>query len=995
VPRPGFDFPLGKPMGALPALQATATPTPIPSFTDDFNCADSTNLGANWTERSGDWRITANTLRNVGASLDNIASYTGGSYTNVAVSAWQQNRSSTGSTTLGVRWSNYSDGLPTTGYNVDLLPDGTLVLFRIDDWTVLGSYTIPSYVSTQWVTITLQANGAVISVAVNGVTRISATDTTFTSGEVGVWAYQPSGAGLQRFDNFSVQVLDVTTATATPIATATNTPTPTRTPTLTNTPTNTPVPTSTNTPVPTQTNTPTKTATPTRTPTATNTATATNTNTPIPTNTARPTRTPTKTPTRIPTNVPFSTATNTPTLAPYPLPNTAASAPIAQTTPSSAPYPLPNVGNKVSPQISSPNIVNSPTPQITTPSISQSQVSRPSSTPVTVLQNTLIIRDNQSGTSTVQVLSPSVFPQQLLGLGAATRRFNGTPPNQSVMPTNRSAPRPATPTANLVDGWGRLMNKDFEGSDPGNPCSIYDDSDDGLNRTWSYDDYWHPEDSSYAAWPAKGGADGLDPEFWYYPPNLNSWIICGPFVLSSVEDFMVRFKYWLDINDPDDSLFVGVSTNGKDFVGVEWRGPIQSDWKTDSLYFPERAGSSQVWVGWNFISDNDSVIGEGPWIDDLEVWSYDLPQYTCADWDAGYKGVALPPYEWALNPTKQRDEEFPIIRLGDIVALEKLIESNATWVRLGFIQKDGAVDLQAYDRMVDSLCYAGISVLGLVNNETLVRQDFNVDSVAISYRYDFTTTVSTIVAHFRNRIKYWEVWNEPNSADLGSKIIEALYAPLLKDTAYAITQTYPYARVLFGGLAHAKTEVNDYFQEVYRQLNDNLDRARPFHIFAIHPYADPEYGLEPGRYLHEPSQLAGAGPTILHKFIETMETNQDGGKPIWITEYGYNSNLEPGGYSSCRANVAVLRVQQANYLGQGFDILRNEVPGVQKLVWYQYRDTAQKDKCDNADPLRPNIDWWFGLYNGDEIAKPAQCVFAAYPNWGNCVRFIYLPLINQ
>ncbi len=55
----------------------------------------------------------------------------GGTYTHIAVAAWLQNRSSTGSTMRGARWGSYSNGLPTTGYNVDLLPNGALYLFRI------------------------------------------------------------------------------------------------------------------------------------------------------------------------------------------------------------------------------------------------------------------------------------------------------------------------------------------------------------------------------------------------------------------------------------------------------------------------------------------------------------------------------------------------------------------------------------------------------------------------------------------------------------------------------------------------------------------------------------------------------------------------------------------------------------------------------------------------------------------------------------------------
>jgi RHS repeat-associated protein len=57
------------------------------------------------------------------------------------------------------------------------------------------------------VTLTLRASGANLSVDVNGVTRISATDGTFTSGEVGVWSWNASSAGQHRFDNFAIEPL--------------------------------------------------------------------------------------------------------------------------------------------------------------------------------------------------------------------------------------------------------------------------------------------------------------------------------------------------------------------------------------------------------------------------------------------------------------------------------------------------------------------------------------------------------------------------------------------------------------------------------------------------------------------------------------------------------------------------------------------------------------------------------------------------------------------
>ena len=60
------------------------------------------------------------------------------------------------------------------------------MLWRVNDWTQLGNYQIPGYANGQWVTLALRANGASLSVDVNGVTRISASDRVFTAGDVGI-----------------------------------------------------------------------------------------------------------------------------------------------------------------------------------------------------------------------------------------------------------------------------------------------------------------------------------------------------------------------------------------------------------------------------------------------------------------------------------------------------------------------------------------------------------------------------------------------------------------------------------------------------------------------------------------------------------------------------------------------------------------------------------------------------------------------------------------
>ena len=62
--------------------------------------------------------------------------------------------SGSGSTSIGARWGSYTGGVPTTGYNAELLSGGLVKLWRINDWTLLGSYQIAGYSNGTWDTLT-------------------------------------------------------------------------------------------------------------------------------------------------------------------------------------------------------------------------------------------------------------------------------------------------------------------------------------------------------------------------------------------------------------------------------------------------------------------------------------------------------------------------------------------------------------------------------------------------------------------------------------------------------------------------------------------------------------------------------------------------------------------------------------------------------------------------------------------------------------------------
>jgi RHS repeat-associated protein len=197
-----------------PTSTPTNTPPPTPTNTssgcptsDDFNRANSTSLGNNWTERAGDLEITNNLLLNVNTATDNIATLCG-TYTNVLASSQVQIASGSGTVSVGARLGGYSGGIPSQGYVAEIASDGTVNLYRVDNFTSLGSYTISGFSLGTWYTLGLRANGSSISVEINGNAVIGpVTNTAFTSGDVGMWSYSPSSNGSHRFDNFSITVL--------------------------------------------------------------------------------------------------------------------------------------------------------------------------------------------------------------------------------------------------------------------------------------------------------------------------------------------------------------------------------------------------------------------------------------------------------------------------------------------------------------------------------------------------------------------------------------------------------------------------------------------------------------------------------------------------------------------------------------------------------------------------------------------------------------------
>ncbi len=492
----------------------------------------------------------------------------------------------------------------------------------------------------------------------------------------------------------------------------------------------------------------------------------------------------------------------------------------------------------------------------------------------------------------------------------------------------RADPPPRPAPGDFVDNWELVLSDDAENNFPDPRCVAHD---------WQLD--------AERAWSGKQSLT----------PKQNAWLICGPFDFTHTRDALMQFNLVFERVDANDFLGVGVSTDGKNFSTIQWLASVPV-WSRFDVWATGWDGAPRVWFA---LISSSPTTSPRLWVDDWRIWRYQSPALTCGKRDPGNKGVHLPSHEVVGSAW------YPIIRAGDTLALQGLIAANAHWVRLGLRPPDPASPYtieQEFDRMVDSLCAAGMGVLGLMNHESLSAPFADTPT----YRQTFVQQLEWYARHFKDRITFWELWNEPNLPTF--QLSPRYYAAFLTEAYRALGAANAEAKLVFGGLASGWNDSNDYLDQVYFYLNHEQGGARPFDVLALHLYFGTRYALDPAIYLRAPDQMdATQGDrTLVDKFARTMKRYGDVSRPIWITEIGWNSAKNERGALS----LAIESTTQAYYLKTSFDLLFANAPMVEKIFWYQYHDVV----LPNGEP------GFWGLYASDKrTAKPAFCAFAAYP----------------
>lgn len=214
---------------------------------------------------------------------------------------------------------------------------------------------------------------------------------------------------------------------------------------------------------------------------------------------------------------------------------------------------------------------------------------------------------------------------------------------------------------------------------------------------------------------------------------------------------------------------------------------------------------------------------------------------------------------------------------------EDIRQLGAQWMRCEFIcTREGDMDLVGWDEIITRAQANGLQIIGLLDYSTL--QGANKDEWASSeYAAQFAKRAAFIANRYKNQVRVWEIWNEPNLPDF--KLEPEPYAALLALTYRAIKSVDNRAVVCAAGLAGCWSGENNlqakqYLEELYESAACRAFHAErgfyPFDAVADHPYA---WNRPPSAYLEQ---------AITENILSVMRRYGDGAKPIYITEIGWD-----------------------------------------------------------------------------------------------------------
>jgi hypothetical protein len=286
------------------------------------------------------------------------------------------------------------------------------------------------------------------------------------------------------------------------------------------------------------------------------------------------------------------------------------------------------------------------------------------------------------------------------------------------------------------------------------------------------------------------------------------------------------------------------------------------------------------------------------------------------------------------------------VHLAQNTTLAKVKAAGIAWIRIdvnwSIIEaSQGKYAYSDVDRVVNYAAANGLSVYASIGNTPGWANGKKGSNYPATHVADWKNFVSRTVARYKNQVKYWGIWNEPNLKIFFALGKDKFVQQVLLPAAQTIRGADPAAFIVGPDLSH-KTEAGT---EWYFWLKYILDNAgQYFDIISHHMYED--LGVY---YMYE---LLEEGDQLIPAVKTIIEESGQGDKPFWITETGWNTSKYSETMQSNRYQDMLYARAFKNY--------------PQKVFFYEIID----DPKASSGP--------FGILRSNLEAKPAYNTYKDY-----------------
>lgn len=269
--------------------------------------------------------------------------------------------------------------------------------------------------------------------------------------------------------------------------------------------------------------------------------------------------------------------------------------------------------------------------------------------------------------------------------------------------------------------------------------------------------------------------------------------------------------------------------------------------------------------------------------------------------------------------------------------------AGISWARVDFTwdvlePRRGVYRWDISDRVVMDANTYGINLLAILGYcppwaSTSTLKTFPPRSTA-----QWSKFVSTIVGRYKGRVRYWTLWNEPNSETFFRGSLDSYINEILIPGARAAKRANPHCRIVGPDLAHLGGS------DWYHWLDGILKRAGgSIDVISHHCYKDKPYNVL--------KALDGKRRFWEKRSVHSiMKHRHQSGKPFWLTEVGWRST----------------KVGEEKQAGYEIALLKGIAlrPWIDKVFLFELRDS----------PGLPG----YGLLNRNGTPKPAYIAYKGF-----------------